>query len=399
MSNTITFQNPGELDIRAVSTFGLSVKDGDNPIGFFGTGLKYAIAILLREQHDIEIWSGPDVYRFAVAADEFRGKPVDMITMTGPDGKTAPLPFTLELGKTWELWQAYRELYCNTDDEDGDVTHESRMVTDGTTTIIVTGDEFAEIHQRRSAFINTEDPILIGAKVQIVPTPGAYLKGVKVSSSIYHRTMFGYRFEEGLELTEDRTLASNWEAERMVRNTILEADDYDLIQKVLTADDGTFERQIDWTGGHGETVPPSPTFKAALADLVANRPNEIPEKAKSLARKFDDSAGVIKHEPTNAQQLAFVRAVEFLKLRGVNVEDYPVKFVKTLGNGILGQAKGGTIIIAADCFEYGAKMLAATLYEEHLHLSRGFEDMTRQMQNHLFHTIISLWEDAEGIAL
>jgi len=42
----IIFHNQGELDIRAVTTFGLSVKKNDNPIGYFGTGLKYAIAAL-----------------------------------------------------------------------------------------------------------------------------------------------------------------------------------------------------------------------------------------------------------------------------------------------------------------------------------------------------------------
>ena len=37
-------------------------------------------------------------------------------------GKTIiDLPFTTELGKNWELWQAFRELYSNTIDEKGEV--------------------------------------------------------------------------------------------------------------------------------------------------------------------------------------------------------------------------------------------------------------------------------------
>ena len=36
----IVFENPGEIDVAAISTFGVSVKETDNPIGFFGTGLK-----------------------------------------------------------------------------------------------------------------------------------------------------------------------------------------------------------------------------------------------------------------------------------------------------------------------------------------------------------------------
>ena len=32
------------------------------------------------------------------------------------------LPFTTELGKNWEVWQAYRELHSNTLDESGVIT-------------------------------------------------------------------------------------------------------------------------------------------------------------------------------------------------------------------------------------------------------------------------------------
>src|ERR1700733_12022356 len=44
----IVFENYGEIEIDAITTFGVSVKEGPNPIGFFGTGLKYAVAVLLR---------------------------------------------------------------------------------------------------------------------------------------------------------------------------------------------------------------------------------------------------------------------------------------------------------------------------------------------------------------
>ena len=51
----IIFQNKGLIDVHAISIMGVSVKE-DNSIGFFGTGLKYAIAVLLRE--GIKIPSG-----------------------------------------------------------------------------------------------------------------------------------------------------------------------------------------------------------------------------------------------------------------------------------------------------------------------------------------------------
>ena len=44
----ITFHSPTILPIEAATTMGVSVKESDNAIGKFGTGLKYAIAGVLR---------------------------------------------------------------------------------------------------------------------------------------------------------------------------------------------------------------------------------------------------------------------------------------------------------------------------------------------------------------
>lgn len=44
----IIFRNKGVIDPKSITTFGVSSKENPGAIGFFGTGLKYAIAILLR---------------------------------------------------------------------------------------------------------------------------------------------------------------------------------------------------------------------------------------------------------------------------------------------------------------------------------------------------------------
>lgn len=142
----IIFHNQGELDIRAVTTFGLSVKKNDNPIGYFGTGLKYAIAVLLREGCEIEIYSGKTQFKFYSQKDMFRGEECELIFMDGDDADHHQLPFTMALGRNWELWQAYRELYCNALDEDGGVCdkHEDAEGRENFTIINVRGEAFAE---------------------------------------------------------------------------------------------------------------------------------------------------------------------------------------------------------------------------------------------------------------
>lgn len=44
----ILFQNPGALDLRAISMVGLTSKTGEDTIGRFGTGFKYALAVVTR---------------------------------------------------------------------------------------------------------------------------------------------------------------------------------------------------------------------------------------------------------------------------------------------------------------------------------------------------------------
>jgi len=51
----IVFENQGEIDLIAFTPFGVNTKETDSPIGFFGTGLKYATAVLtLYEELDGE---------------------------------------------------------------------------------------------------------------------------------------------------------------------------------------------------------------------------------------------------------------------------------------------------------------------------------------------------------
>ena len=45
----IYFCNAEPIDLNAIAIMGVSVKTGDNPIGYFGTGLKFAIAMPVSE--------------------------------------------------------------------------------------------------------------------------------------------------------------------------------------------------------------------------------------------------------------------------------------------------------------------------------------------------------------
>ena len=165
--NKVYFCNNGFFDPRAMLTFGVSVKD-EGSIGYFGTGFKYAIAIILRNGGSITIRSGDDVYDFKKVTEIIRDKEVDLIYCNGENAG-----FTTHMGINWKSWMACRELYSNCIDEGGKVNecggdfdtvievnhpeiYEAYLNTDsyfiGDDTPLVSGIH-ADIHRKRSAFV------------------------------------------------------------------------------------------------------------------------------------------------------------------------------------------------------------------------------------------------------
>jgi len=128
----IVFKNSGNIDIKSITTFGVSSKENDSAIGYFGTGLKYAIAILLREGCEITIHTGGKKYEFGTQRQTVRVDEFTFVTMNGE-----ALAFTTELGKNWQLWQAFRELYCNCTDEGGTIYQSDTFDASESDTVIV----------------------------------------------------------------------------------------------------------------------------------------------------------------------------------------------------------------------------------------------------------------------
>lgn len=58
--SVVQFRTPGLIPLEAFDTMGISAKVGDHPIGRFGTGLKYAVAVILREGGIIRLFRPGD---------------------------------------------------------------------------------------------------------------------------------------------------------------------------------------------------------------------------------------------------------------------------------------------------------------------------------------------------
>ena len=395
----IYFSNPGEIDPRSISSFGVSVKDGDNPIGFFGTGLKYAIAVLLRTGHTVTVMAGLQVIQFGVDTQQVRGKDFQFVTMRVDGGEPTTLGFTTELGKKWELWMAYRELACNCKDEGGSEA-EIDYCPDpqaGVTKIVVSGADFSRVFHERHLYLLQDCAAFNVGGIEVRRRSGSafYYRGVRVHS-LAGQALYTYNQTGPMELTEDRTLKFQHEAEAAIRRAVLHADDEVFVRHCVTAGDSCIEGRLDF---HGWGISPSETFLRVVGECMADRMLKVNHTAARVWRettrqKFDPPA----IELTKVQIMSLERALDFCGKLGFPIRDaYPIRFVESLGEGALGLAQDNTIFIAERVFHLGGtKQLASTLIEEYLHLRHGWKDLTRELQNFLFEKLVSVGEELVG---
>lgn len=270
----VVFETNTILDVRAITTFGINAKPNTNsPIGFFGTGLKYAISVLLANKLDVVIYIGRREYHFEKETDSFRGTDFEFIRMVRKwNGTTLPslgryqrMPFTTELGKTWKLWMAFRELYSNTLDENGSVRIIEGPVSPASkvTKIVVTGQSFIDcFHNREEYFLpgglrerpSTDKNIQVfEARSKWLYYRGMAVKEMKPPSELT------YNILEHIELTEDRTAKYDWEIQEIISRYIATQAPKHHVKAVLQSEG--YEKYVPYTFVH---QPPSKQFDEVL---------------------------------------------------------------------------------------------------------------------------------------
>lgn len=318
----VEFQTETSLDSRAFMTFGLNAKPNTkSPIGFFGTGLKMAIAVLVRNGIPITIYTDEISYEFYAKKSEFRGVEVTDIKykkrrFDRPKGKWkvvshGRLPYTTDLGKTWEVWQAFRELESNTMDEDGvtsclavDSSSVDGLVKSGRTIVVVGGNEFAQVyHNRADIFLpeasrfNTltdgDGNVTALPDLEIFDKPSQYIyyRGIRVLDLNAHnydpdakenpvKSRYTYNLVGGTDLTEDRTLAYVYSTMSRIGRFIQQHDDVDFIRDLLQVDESKFwEGKIDFDN---PSVTPSKAFMDAYRSA-----HQVLSGARTYMRAYD----------------------------------------------------------------------------------------------------------------
>lgn len=391
----LIFQNPGLIEMAAVTTLGISVKEGDTPIGRFGTGVKFAIATVLREGGAITIWSGMQSFHFTTEREAVRGTEFEFVVMNGQR-----LGFTTMMGRDWLPWMAFRELASNCKDEAGrywlTVADETVHPLADHTTIVVHGMD--QVWAERGTVLLEGAPLWENEHGQAFDGPSefAFYRGVRIYK-LPRPSRFTYNVTgHTLALTEDRTAANFWELEMAVEKIVGGCTDPKLLRLALTAGEHCWEHAMD-IDAYGR---PSPEFRAAARELALGtetvatmNPNAM-QKARASAVADMTPGDAIRLD--EVRQAMLVRALAMLTAAGFDIEAFPVIVTDTLGAGIMGLAQGGRIFLSLLPFEKGTREVAATLLEEFAHLRSGAADCTRTFQNWLFDQLLIRVERTAG---
>lgn len=191
----LKIQNDGELDIRLVALMGGTTKAHDKyKIGQFGTGLKYTLAFLIRNNLDFKIMVGENEVKIHTEKETIRDEVFEIICITGQ--RTS---ITTRMGEDWEAWMIIRELWCNALDEGNALrdTTDTILGEAGKTIFYIQVDRQVEtvLSNWNKYFIHEQEPVFKNNHCALYPAGEhmtLYKQGVLIYENKNEKSVFSY---------------------------------------------------------------------------------------------------------------------------------------------------------------------------------------------------------------
>lgn len=325
----IVFDTPGKIDLRAFTLMGVSAKPKtSNPIGYFGTGLKYAMAVLVRLGAEPVVYIGWDQHTFFKRPDTFRGAEFEQLSMRKVNAgwlqpKTVDLPYAVSYGRNWKAWMAFRELESNTRDEGGitfQVENDPGPAGADTTRIVVDLPDFDAAWEKRDE-VFLPGAVREGDGIQVLAgeTRNLYWRGLKVYETP-KPTVLTYNFLDHLDLTEDRTLQHEFMARYRLGCWVAQQDDERLIERVLTAGEGCWEHDIQFD----DSSAPSRAFH----NVALRHPKRVAPAFHAYYARHDERVVEETFDAYEAHPLPWkIEGGAVVDNRGTTVFDAPYGYV------------------------------------------------------------------------
>lgn len=421
----IKIRNTGLIEREAFTLIGASSKrDDETKIGFFGSGLKYSLAVLLRHNVGFRIFSGLNEITITSKPTDFRGKTFNQIHI---DGQATG--FTQEMGIDWQAWYPIREIYCNALDEtQGAIEEANIMIPKESEThfYIEKCEAIREIMDNwNDYFTNRRTDVILDAgnfKVYCGHDKKylLYRRGVQCHK-MDHQCLYHYDDKE-FEINESRTLRNTSDATYMVAHQIAKYANKEMIRNIFDNYGENIEGKFNYTFAQSfnanwlDVINGRRLVRKSIAGHYINIINQgncliLPgQLVDGLKRCFGDKVHVLGHssdagdhvivDTTQDQKKRIDQAMIFLFNAGISVS-YPVNVAIFPAENIMGSVilSSKTILLSQAAFEHGQKFLISTILEEYFHIKSGCSDLSRGFQDFIINQMVTNLEERSGVYL
>ena len=422
------FSNPGEVPLNAFKLLGASTKRNvDGKIGFFGTGLKYAVALMLREQIPFKAYIGTKEVKFGVRQTTFGDVKVQVITVNNE--KTS---MTTDAGIDWEPWFAIREIYSNALDEGGSMELSSEFKPEaGKTKIYVEmNTKLGDVSKNWQSYFTMKrrplEEIFINKGksseryYRILPKREGqnefriFRRGILVGRARNVDSLFDYDVSD-IIINESRVVKHDYQGRQRAAEALAQATNRDIVelfvkswkQPVLEHEERFWEYLFDeyWFSGDKfsqtwlevlrpyRLVPSDNTGFYGVTSNTVGLPNRM---LKYLYQQFKDEltiegmskthyivTGVFPVQLINAMQILAKAGYSFdcNKIKQGRFRDFDIK--------ACWDREAGQIIVSDDILNMPEDGKVAVMLEEIIHAKTGYSDHTRQFQDYVLSELTS----------
>jgi len=235
--NYLRISNAGLICAEDLTLIGSSTKrEQSGKIGMFGSGWKYALSWLIRNDCSPRIFSGKNEITIDCTVRLHRDNPVQVITVNGIETS-----LTTQMGPKWNGWMALREVISNAIDEGGNALNSVWMPefsgVEGETVIYIPMNvELSEVMMKYDRYFSFNRKANYESKYGRIfvkkeeSEMNVYRKGIRCfdtqSVSILDFDLFD------VDINEDR-IANEYGIRAEVRNIVNENEDPILLKMII----------------------------------------------------------------------------------------------------------------------------------------------------------------------
>lgn len=417
--------NNGLLDIRLIGLMGGTLKANDKfKIGRFGTGLKYYLAYMFRNNLAFRITIGDKEVLVTSVIEHIADTDFEVIYINGE--RTS---ITTNMGLDWQAWMIVREIWCNALDEGGAEKEIANIVVPkaGVTCFYTQIHPLIQnvIDDWGKYFVEDITPVWENDTYKIYPGGQhlcIYKRGILIHELLDRKSIFNYDIGNA-EINELREFKGN------IDHAVYEIfcrTDADTIRKFLDKlDSESFEGCMDWAWftslgeGWKEAIGSAKVITQKTLNTLKERGSNIDEAKliivpqslyKKLCEQFDgigatyvaSNVGDFHEQPSEAALITVINATNMLSVCGYHMSDelelvFGIFEDKTVHAAINRKTK--KIYISNEIASRPVFDVMTTMIEENEHYATGMYDCSRGFQQHFINRYTRALLDKAGIEL